>query len=238
MIAFIDTEIGVEDKKIHDIGAIRSDGATFHASSLRDFTAFISDADFICGHNIIHHDLHYINSAVDHAISIPAIDTLYLSPLLFPKNPYHSLLKDDKLITEELNNPVNDSRKAEKLFYDEVNAFNALPSFLKQIFCITLYSQIEFKAFFDYVDCRPRIFQPSITNLVRNNFSGKVCANADIHSLFRDNPVELAYALALIWVDDSFSITPPWLLKTFPKIENVFKVLHFLHCYYRFPQLK
>ena len=42
MIAFIDTEIGVEDKKIHDIGAIRSDGATFHASSLRDFTAFIS----------------------------------------------------------------------------------------------------------------------------------------------------------------------------------------------------
>jgi len=45
---------------------------------------------------------------------------LFLSPLLFPEKPYHRLLKDDKLQPEELNNPVNDSKKAEELFYDEV----------------------------------------------------------------------------------------------------------------------
>ena len=54
------------------------------------------------------------------------IDTLYLSPLLFPHRPYHALLKDDKLQTDELNNPLNDSIKAMQLFYDEVNAFHAL----------------------------------------------------------------------------------------------------------------
>ena len=134
-IAFIDTEIGVEDKRIHDIGAVRSDGAVFHLSSLRDFAMFISSVDFVCGHNIVHHDLYYINTALNKAITIPAIDTLYLSPLLFPTHPYHSLVKDDKLVTDELNNPVNDSKKAQKLFYDEVNVFNALPRFLKQIFC-------------------------------------------------------------------------------------------------------
>ena len=51
------------------------------------------------------------------------IDTLYLSPLLFPRRPYHALLKDDKLQSDELNNPVNDSEKARRLFLDEVNAF-------------------------------------------------------------------------------------------------------------------
>ena len=230
MIAFIDTEVGVEDNKIHDIGVVRSDGATFHSSSLHDFTSFIADADFICGHNVIHHDLQYINAAVDRDLTIPAIDTLYLSPLLFPKNPYHSLLKDDKLITDELNNPVNDSRKAEKLFYDEVNAFQALPPYLKQIFRTALYSKEEFKAFFDYVDYRPGFFHPNIINVVKRSFSGKICANADIQSLLRDYPVELAYALALIWADDEFSITPPWILKTFPKIENVFKLLRNTPC--------
>ena len=63
-IAFIDTEVGIEDKRIHDIGAVRSDGAVFHSSSLRDFAMFISNVDFVCGHNIVHHDLYYINTAL------------------------------------------------------------------------------------------------------------------------------------------------------------------------------
>jgi len=82
-ITFIDTEVGVEDKRIHDIGAVRSDGFVFHSSSLRDFAQFISNIGFVCGHNIVHHDLYYINNALNNAITIPAIDTLYLSPLLW-----------------------------------------------------------------------------------------------------------------------------------------------------------
>ena len=74
-IAFIDTEVGNEDKRIHDIGAVRSDGTVFHSSSLRDFAMFISDVDFVCGHNIVHHDLYYINNtALNKVITIPAID--------------------------------------------------------------------------------------------------------------------------------------------------------------------
>ena len=33
------------------------------------------------------------------------------TPLLFPRRPYHKLLKDDKIQTEELNNPLNDAKK-------------------------------------------------------------------------------------------------------------------------------
>ena len=122
-IAFIDSEVGINDKRIHDLGAVRNDRATFHSASLQEFSKFTADVEFLCGHNIIHHDMAYIRPHLADSFSAKCIDTLYLSPLLFPKRPYHALLKDDKLQVDELNNPLNDAQKAEKLFYDEVFLF-------------------------------------------------------------------------------------------------------------------
>ena len=102
--AFIDIETGLADHKIHDIGAIRPDGRTFHKTSKEDLFAFLSDAEYICGHNIIHHDAKYLFH--DTSCKWVLVDTLYISPLLFPERPYHRLLKDDKLISEQMNNPV------------------------------------------------------------------------------------------------------------------------------------
>lgn len=99
-IVFIDTEVGVDDHKIHDIGAVRQDRAYFHSASVRNFVEFIAGAEYICGHNILHHDLKYIHDSLGYELRVTVIDTLYLSPLLFPKRPYHALLKDDKLQTE------------------------------------------------------------------------------------------------------------------------------------------
>ena len=82
------------------------------------------------------------------------IDTLCLSPLLFPARPYHRLLKDDKLLSEELNNPVSDSLKARALFYDEVTAFNRLDPGMKQIYRLLLRNKKEFKDFFKYLERR------------------------------------------------------------------------------------
>ena len=134
-VAFIDSEIGVEDKKIYDLGAVRSDRSEYHGTSAQDFCTFISEADFLCGHNIVHHDMKFLAPYLGAKADFPCIDTLYVSPLLFPQRPYHRLLKDDKLQSDELNNPLNDAKKAEKLFYDEVSAFQRLSSAQKQIFC-------------------------------------------------------------------------------------------------------
>ena len=227
-VVFIDAEISVDDNKIHDLGAVKDDRTYFHSASIRDFISFISGADFICGHNLIHHDLKYIRAATESDLQTMAIDTLYLSPLLFPKRPYHALLKDDKLQVEELNNPVNDCKKAANLFYDEVNAFFALSSKLKQIFCCLLYHHPEFTGFFEYVNFRP--YNSNVPNLIRSEYAGKICANTDLVPLIRHYPVELAYALALIGADDYHSITPPWLLRNYPKIENVIKYLRNTPC--------
>ena len=59
MIAFIDTEVNPQTKKVADYGAVREDGAVLHSHSKADFDAFVSRCDTICGHNIINHDLKY-----------------------------------------------------------------------------------------------------------------------------------------------------------------------------------
>ena len=222
-VVFFDTEIGVDDKKIKDIGAVRSDKGTLHTASVSDFCDFSADADFLCGHNVVHHDMKYLAPVVDGRVPKKIIDTLYLSPLLFPKRPYHKLLKDDKLQVEELNNPVNDSQKAQTLFFDEVNAFWQLSIEKKKIFCGLLYNFEEFQGFFDYVEFKPYAYK--MPQMILEEYKDKICANADIDILVKHYPKELAYALALIGCDDYRSTTPPWLLYNFPKIENVIKFL-------------
>ena len=222
-VVFFDTEIGVDDKRIHDIGAVRSDKGTLHTASVSAFCAFAAGSDFLCGHNVIHHDMKYIVPLTDKRVPKKIIDTLYLSPLLFPKKPYHRLLKDDKLQVEELNNPVNDSQKARDLFYDEVNAFYQLTSGQKKIFCGLLYDFEEFRGFFDYMEFIPYAYK--MKQMILDEYKDKICENTDIELLIKHYPKELAYALALVGCGDQYSTTPPWLLYNFPKIENVIKFL-------------
>ena len=129
-ISFIDTEVSESDNKAYDFGAVNGNESKLHTGSIHDFHEFISNSEYLCGHNIIDHDAKFIEVPA----SAKLIDTLYLSPLLFPNKPYHRLLKDDKLLTDELNNPLNDAVKAKELFYDEVNAFDELDEELKFIY--------------------------------------------------------------------------------------------------------
>ncbi|RZK18013.1 MAG: hypothetical protein EOO43_12940, partial [Flavobacterium sp.] len=95
-ITFFDLEVDTKTKKVFDIGSIRDNGATFHNASPTEFIQFLAGTDYICGHNILNHDLKYIGQHIENAgVHLTnVIDTLYLSPLLFPSNPYHALLKD------------------------------------------------------------------------------------------------------------------------------------------------
>ncbi|HBF19522.1 MAG TPA: RecQ family ATP-dependent DNA helicase, partial [Cryomorphaceae bacterium] len=228
-IAFADIETNARSK-ILDIGCIKSDGRTFHKASLQEFGQFLQGAEFLAGHNIIYHDLKYLRKANPRApfFRIPAIDTLYLSPLLFPGNPYHALVKDDKLQTDEANNPLNDAIKARDLFFDEVNAFQKLDERLQRIFYGLLKEQWEFGAFFQYLDYWPAHTDPK--ELISAHFKNSICANVDLSLLIEDNPVELAYCLSLIHANHRYSITPPWVLKNYPQVQRIMHLLRNKPC--------
>ncbi len=229
-IAFIDTEVDPKTHRILDIGGVRADGNSFHSNSINDFLKFLSNTAFICGHNILNHDLVYIQKAVSDTgiTSRNIIDTLFLSPLLFPTKPYHALLKDDKLQSEDNNNPLNDSIKAKDLFFDEIAAFAQTDDTLKQILYLLLHEKKQFSAFFLFI-----AYTCSETNpekLIRKKFHSEICGNSDLVKIILKHPVELAYTLALINCNNRYSITPPWVLKTYPEIERVMTTLRNKPC--------
>ncbi|MDR1759687.1 MAG: RecQ family ATP-dependent DNA helicase [Fibrobacter sp.] len=239
-ITFIDTEIEPKSRKILDIGSIKNDGSSFHKNSVAEFVQFLNGTQFVCGHNILNHDIKYIGNAINEAGINPAniIDTLYLSPLLFPTRPYHKLLKDDKLQSEEKNNPLNDSIKAKELFDDEITAFKQTDKILQNIFYLLLAETKEFGAFFRFIDYKQEKesrsffvffdFNNKTTNIekiIRQKFENEICENADLTKIISKNPIELAYCLSLInsFIHNKiiYSITPPWVLKNYPEVEQI-----------------
>ena len=229
MIAFIDTEVNPQTKKVADYGAVREDGAVLHSHSKADFDAFVSKCDTVCGHNIINFDLKYTSLRDNPTI----VDTLFLSPLLFPKRPYHHLVKDDKLQVDELNNPVNDSIKARDLLNDEVVAWNQLSDNRKEIYFYLLKETQEFGGFFKYIGYSPNVSwisaifasKPDLRQLILKDYDGKVCSHANVETLVKQYPIELAYCLAVIGADDIFSITPAWVIRNYPQVVNVMNTL-------------
>ena len=220
-IVFFDTEV-TNDNKLADVGAIK-DGIAFHSADIKSFVEFAKNTPFLCGHNIVNFDYKFIKPFFElQNIRHTLIDTLYWSPLLFPQNPYHNLVKDDKLYTDDLNNPYNDSLKAKDLFYDEVNAFLELPEYMKKILYILLRQEKEFCGLFEYLEYNTIA---DLEKLIKTEFNGKICANSNLSEIVSTNPVELAYALSLINSQDKHSITPPWVINRYPKVEIIIKKL-------------
>lgn len=225
-IAFIDIEVNPETAKITDIGGVRSDEARFHQNSLHAFADFIKGSSFIAGHNIIQHDLKYLQKAgLTHIDRNQAIDTLYFSPLLFPQKPYHPLLKDDKIQSDEKNNPFNDSLKARELFQDEVKAFKALKQESQIVFYNLLHNIPGFSAFFRYIEFNIVADPNELQALIREELKEKICAHSNLARFISEDPVALAYAYALIQSNDRYSITPPWVLRNHPAVERLLFLL-------------
>ncbi len=223
-ITFIDTEVSEADQKAYDFGAVTENDGKLHTGSAHEFHSFISDSEYLCGHNIINHDAKYIE-VPDNA---KLIDTLYLSPLLFPNKPYHRLIKDDKLLTDELNNPLNDAIKAKELFYDEVNAFETLDDEMKLIYFMLLKVSPYFSGFYNYLEYSA---DDDVETAIQLRFEGEICENAPLSNIIVGSPVELAYCLALISATEEYSLIPRWVQMNFPNVDRIMRVLRNTSCY-------
>lgn len=127
----IDIETARQDRtQLREIGLFRPDlGARARISgSARDLAERVNTltdgAAFVLGHNVIAHDQPTL--AVLHPDlalhRLPLVDTLELSPIAFPQNPYHRLVKDYKLCTTSRNDPVRDAELAFALFLEQHEA--------------------------------------------------------------------------------------------------------------------
>lgn len=220
-IIFFDCETN-SHKTIIDLGAISSDGVTFHSSRIADLQQFVLDyggeAPLLAGHNICYFDIPVVAPMTDFA-SRPLIDTLYLSALLFPQERFHALLKDERLRVGELSNPLSDAKKAKELFDLEVAAFRELTPEIQQILCDLLANTQPFSGFFQYLGMKP-IGTHDLASRIHTAFRDQICEHANLASWIDDEPMALAFALALLASKLPVNVIPAWVQWRMPRVQS------------------
>lgn len=140
----LDLEVSTRDDRIFALAGVRPDigksvvfpaggqGLSVALSQLDDLSG---GADFLLGHNLIAFDLPRLQAANPslRLLRLPAVDTLRLNPLAFPRNPYHRLVKhyqDGQLRRGKINDPELDARLTLEVFSDQQKDLRAAPASL------------------------------------------------------------------------------------------------------------
>ena len=236
-MVFEDIEVNSVNAVIMEFGAIKAEipvidmdcyKDSYKGADIQAFRRLCDGASFICGHNIVGFDKEHIENAGFFLGRFELIDTLYMSPIIFPKKPYHKLKKDEKLFDEAENNPRIDAKKCMELYVDEVSEYFKLDEALRKIFYALLYQHEGYKGFFDSVYAR--YDEIDAVALINELFEGKICSNSNVEMLVKDRPIELAYVLASIYADDKDAVIPAWVRMNYPKVNEVFRLLRGKKC--------
>lgn len=241
----LDLEVSLSGR-ILELGAVlgdvafAGDDANPNGDCLKRLAEMAAGADFVLGHNLRRHDLPRLREvAPAHPIlSLPVIDTLELSPLAFPANPYHRLIKDYKLVRESLNDPVADARLAGEVFVDEVRAFEALRRGDPVLFLLlrTLLTAVGPETGNDlgthgygillerfsvgFSEDQSAIGIAEVPERVSSWVGERGCRSVGMdRAMMRteDQRFSLAYALAWLSVAGMESVLPSWVRRTFPE---------------------
>ena len=183
-------------------------------------------AEFILGHNLIKFDLPILQSldARLRLLQLPAVDTLWLNPLAFPRHPYHSLVKhykDAPLTRSERNDPYLDAQLAVQLFSDQCEALReATAEQLAAWHWLTTRDlpSAGFDLCFAAVRGLRRPDAGQASEAIARCLSGQVCESQLRLTMEKASEYGwvLAFAMAWISVSGGKSVMPPWVRHQFP----------------------
>lgn len=238
--------------KIFKIGAVfqehafEKQGRFNLKEALTELDQFGADATYVLGHNLLGHDLPLLEvlSPQLTLLKKPVIDTLYLSPLAFPENPYHRLVKDYKLVRQSVNDPVADARIAASIFADQWEAFEQLHQqnprtldFYRFCFENSDGQSMNWAGVcevFKSLGAQEIALEDSL-KLLNEVTNEKVCKSAlrTISKQYIWDPVEcstLAYCVAWLRVSGHNSVLPPWVRHRFPGTVPILRQLRDVPC--------
>lgn len=246
-------------EEIFKVGALRQDlDATLECAVNKDLAQVLAQvddlaegADYLLGHNLIAHDLRILREQASNMLlhELPTLDTLRLSPLAFPRNPYHRLVKDYKLVRDTLNSPLADCRLTLTLFNDQRQAFAQLQQLEPaELLCYQallaptaaqdagqLFAALTGRESVPVAEIGPLIEQQMAERDAHADRDLKVCRtrlntllNDDLHDPQAHLP--LAYVLAWLRVSGGNSVLAPWVRYQFPKVGALIRELRDVPC--------
>jgi len=232
--------------KIRHVGAVLN-GRIFEKTEkagskvvLEQLDALAQDADFVLGHNLLGHDFPVLKATSPwlKLLQKPVIDTLYLSPIAFPQNPYHRLVKNYKLVRSSINSPVEDAKLAASIFKDQCESFLALSVKKRELvefyrFCFeeslfntfpgtgisTIFSMMapkRIQSIDEAFECFVELTAGIVCDKAVEATVPEALTKADMRPA-------VAYCLAWLQVAGGNSVLPPWVRHQFPNIPAIIK---------------
>lgn len=246
----VDLEVGVDDARIHQFAAVRGDtdlAYTFLkgnlAKALAELDTFAEGANFLLGHNLVAFDLPHLAAAKPdlRLLNLPAVDTLRLNPLAFPRNPYHHLVKhyqDGQLKRGRLNDPELDARLTLEVFRDQhsalLNLKETAPDLLLAWHWLTTADESVsgLNAFFTKLRRKLRPTDVDAMAAIERCLADQVCITAtrEVMADVASQGWPLAYTLAWLSVSGSNSVMPPWVRHQFPLTGSLVRRLRDTAC--------
>jgi ATP-dependent DNA helicase RecQ len=232
----VDLEVDPKKAEIFDLAAVRyGSGPAVVAGkgklqqSLDKLEAALGTTSYIIGHNILRHDIEHLLAARPRlrAKMMAPIDTLWLNPLAFPRNPYHHLVKhyhDGRLQAGNVNDPELDAWLVFEVLTNQIEALKGQPTDLLLAWH-HLVTRLDRSQGFDAVFREVRNASapdrgPAIT-AIRRLLENQACSAQVDTTLdtLKDAQMAwpMAYALAWISVSGGESVMPPWVRASFPQ---------------------
>ena len=243
----LDLEISRKNGRIRAFGAVRADTGERHlgggsASELAKLDDLADGVSFLLGHNLIDFDLPHLAAALPglQLLQLPVVDTLRLSPLAFPRNPYHRLVKhyqDGGLKRGRVNDPELDSRLALEVFSEQqAEMKKAAPDLLAAWHWLTtLESGGLGRGLDDFFSALRDAGRPSVGEAraaIARRLLGMACVTQgwEVLSKAREYGWTLAYTLAWLSVAGGNSVMPPWVRHQFPETGRLVRRLRDTAC--------
>ena len=209
------------------------------AAALAKLDDLAKGADFLLGHNLIAFDLPHLQAANPglRLLRLPAVDTLRLNPLAYPRNPYHHLVKhyqDGQLKRGRINDPELDARLTLEVFDNQQKALRGAPPDLLAAWhwLTTKDGGAGFDRVFTSLRQSRRPTDAEARLAVHTRLAGNACrthAREVVASAARHG-WSLAFALAWLSVSGSNSVMPPWVRLQFPEAGQLVRRLRDAAC--------
>lgn len=248
----VDLEVSPATAKLFAFAAVRVDGSSVVVGAKGSVEQGLdrlhntpAETRHILGHNILHHDLPHLvaaRPALAKLFNAP-IDTLWLNPLAFPRNPYHHLVKhyhDGRLQSGHVNDPEMDARLVFDVLRNQLAALQQMkrdqPDAVSAYHFLTTRpdQSAGFDAVFRHVRQAPPPSLIEAEQSILRLLSGRACHSGTRQLLQRlSNPQRswpTAYALSWILVAGGESVMPPWVRMTFPEAARIVRDLRDSAC--------
>ncbi|KKZ12043.1 MAG: helicase [Candidatus Synechococcus spongiarum SP3] len=244
----LDLEVDQKTRRILAFGAVRSDtgegccGGGSRAELSR-LDTLAEGVDALLGHNLIAFDIPHLAAVMPglRLLQLPLVDTLRLSPLAFPRNPYHHLVKHYQaggLQRGQINHPELDARIALELFEDECKDLpRAAPELLSAWHWLSTPKPKGVDRALDVLFSwlrggAPRPATVEGRQAIGQFLQGRACVNRGREAVngAPQSGWGLSYVLAWLSVAGDNSVMPPWVRHQFPEAGRWVHQLRDLAC--------